>query len=200
MQSPKVMLAFSVGDLYLSHDQHCCSSWPGVSLHHCEVSRAEVLWHFLSCRSVSAALQLLRKFVPLVLYLLGLSHVCCLEIITWVINIFLHSSTMLSQVLIFSWYNKAISGIFLYTFKVFRHILLWWPCCFVLDGVCQRSLPRMILLTRSSMEQTLQPARNWALTWRVSLVSVKEKHPKVIPRSACSTLSYGKSLSGCFSP
>lgn len=48
---------------------------------------------------------------------------------------------------------------------------------FVLDAVCQRSLPRMILFTRSSMEQTLQPARNWAVTWRVSLVSVKEKPP-----------------------
>lgn len=84
---------------------------------------------------------------------------------------------MLSQVLIFGWYNKTIPGIFSYTFKVFRHILLRWLCCFVLDGVCQRSLPRMILFTRSSMEQTLQPARNWTLTWRVSLVSVKEKNP-----------------------
>lgn len=84
---------------------------------------------------------------------------------------------MLSQVLTFSWYNKTIPGIFSYMFKVFRHILLRWLCCFVLDGVCQRSLPRMILFTRSSMEQTLQPARNWAVTWRVSLVSVKEKPP-----------------------
>lgn len=76
MQSPEVMLAFSVGDLYLSHNQHCCSSWPGVCLHHCEVSRAKVLWPFLSCLLVSAALQLLHKFLPLVLYLvLGLSHV-----------------------------------------------------------------------------------------------------------------------------
>lgn len=90
---------------------------------------------------------------------------------------------MLSQVLIFSWYNKAVLDIFSYMFKVFRHILLRWLCCFVLGGVCQRSLPRMILFTRSSMEQTLQPARNWALTRRVSLVSVKEKHPGVITRS-----------------